>query len=180
MNSYLSFKPKRKRKAKKNPRRASWFVAALAAGIIGMAIMLGAFNSSAPRQIFSTLREALESVDGVNITSVSGDENSLEVVINFRAEHIDGGRRDIYRLTCALLQAPNADYRLKLIGTATLYHAGIPNNIPIIVAYIRRSEQLAQHCSGGSLDFDLESLAYFYSEYRKLRPILLTPMPYGR
>lgn len=175
MNSNLSFKPKRKRKAKRNPRRASSFVAALAAGIIGMAFTLGAFNSRAPGQIFGTLREALESVDGVNITAVSGDENSAEVVINFRAEHIEGGRQDIYRLACALFQSPNADYRLKLIGTATLYHAGVPNKIPIIVAYMHKSEWTTQQCSGGPSDFDLESLAYFYSQYRDFRPDLLRP-----
>ena len=72
MNSYLSFKPKRKRKSKSQSRQASSIVAALAAGIIGMAFTLGAFNSHAPGQIYGSLREALESVDGVNITAVSG------------------------------------------------------------------------------------------------------------
>ena len=180
MKSCEVFKTKRKRKAKRKPRPSIWFAAALAAGIIGAAIILGTFHSNTSRPNVSTLREALESVDGVNITSVSGDEYSAEVVINFRAKHIEGGRRDIQRLTCALFQSPDASYRLKLIGTATLYHAGVPNRMPIVVAYIRRSEQLAQDCSGGSSDFDLESLAYFYSEYRELHPILLTPMPHGR
>ena len=175
MNSYLSFKPKRKRKSKSQARQASSFVAALAAGIIGMAFTLGAFNSYAPGQIFGSLREALESVDGVNITAVSGDENSAEVVINFRAAHNEGGRQDVFRLACALLQAPNADFRLKLIGTATLYHAGVPNEIPIIVAYVRKTDRTTQQCSGGPSDLDLNSLAYFYSEYRDLRPDLLRP-----
>ena len=180
MNGHLSQKPKRKRLAKSGWQRSRWYAAVILSGLIGLAVALGLLNSSQSTEKTSALRDALARVDDVNVTLIGGDKNGDEVVITFRAEHLDGARHDIVRLACELLTPPDADYRLRLIGTATFYHAGTPNNIPIIDVYLRSSDQLSENCSGETSEFDWESLAYYYSEYQALHPVLLTPAPDGR